>query len=187
MVSTYYVCIVCVQEDSAAELLLDLPDGFARLLMHGLAQFHGLQSSTCIRDGHKHVLLQCRQRSSTTTSAGAPGAIQAQHAARMPQQQQQPEQQQESTSPVVDSRLTGEGEAAAGGDGGKGCESEAVGAGSGEADAGAAADWLAHAVDITCTDIIMALQELGGSLNHHTLGQYMKTVHGSTTSNVVCA
>jgi len=101
-------------------------------------------------------------------------------------QPQQPEQQQESTSPVVDSRLTGEGEVAAGGDGGRGCESEAVGAGGGGAEAGAAADWLAHAVDITCTDIIMALQELGGSLNHHTLGHYMQTVHGST-SDVMCA
>jgi len=46
MLCLHCVCIVvivpCLQEDPAVDLLLDLPDGFARLIMHGLAQFHGL-------------------------------------------------------------------------------------------------------------------------------------------------
>jgi hypothetical protein len=28
--------------DPAAELLMDVPDGFGRLLVHGLCEFHGL-------------------------------------------------------------------------------------------------------------------------------------------------
>lgn len=154
-------CLSCPaldQADPNAELMLELPDSFGRLLMHGLAQFHGLQSSTCIKEGQKQVLLQCRQHSTTGTPPEPPAqAIQAQQASLPDQQLQQP--------PALQAPGSSNGEAAEG------------------SSSGGAAEWLLHASDITCTDIIMALQELGGgSLNHQTLGHYMRTVHGSTTS-----
>jgi hypothetical protein len=41
-----------------------------------------------------------------------------------------------------------------------------------------------HGVDVdefTCTDILMALQEVGDSLSHHSLEQYFFSVHCSSS------
>lgn len=45
-----------------AELVLDLEDGFHRLIGHGLAEFHGLGSfSRAEPDGTKRLVLRCRR------------------------------------------------------------------------------------------------------------------------------
>lgn len=139
-----------LQGDPSAELLLeDLPDGFARLLVHGLAQYHGLQSTTCLSAGQKAVLLQCKQATSSSSSTGGPSSRE-QEAAAAAAQQQPPRQEQ---------LLEVEGAAEAAG-----------------TEAGDAAAWgLLHALDVTCTDIVMALRELGDTLNHHSLGEYIQS------------
>lgn len=140
-----------LQGDPSTQLLLeDLPDGFARLLVHGLAQYHGLQSTTCLSAGQKAVLLQCKQASSSSSSSstGRPSSREQEAAAAA--QQQLPRQEQLS-----------EGEGAA----------EAAGT-----ECGDAAAWgLLHVLDVTCTDIVMALRELGDTLNHHSLGEYIQS------------
>lgn len=151
------------QGDPSAQLLLeDLADGFARLLVHGLAQYHGLQSTTCLSGGQKAVLLQCRpapsSSSSNSSSAGAPSSREQEAVAAA---QQSPRQE-------VLSDVEGAGAAA----GGTEC-------------GGDAAVWgLLHAPDVTCTDIVMALRELGDTLNRHSLGEY---IHASVCMRPVAA
>ena len=41
--------------------------------------------------------------------------------------------------------------------------------------------------EITCTDVVMALQEVGDSLSHHNLEQYIHSVHGSSSVVYVSA
>lgn len=63
-----------------------------------------------------------------------------------------------------------------------------IGGGAAVAVAAAAADWLSQSLDITCTDIIMALQELGdNSLNHHSLQDYIRTVHSLSPHPLGCS
>ncbi len=48
---------------SKSELVLELEDGFGRLIAHGLAEFHGLVSSSRLgADGVKRVVLRRRRR-----------------------------------------------------------------------------------------------------------------------------
>lgn len=142
-----------LQGDPSAQLLLeDLPDGFARLLVHGLAQYHGLQSTTCLSAGQKAVLLQCKQATSSSSSSSTSGpSSREQEAAAAAPQQQPPRQEQQS-------EVEGAAEAAT------------------ATECGDAAAWgLLHALDVTCTDIVMALRELGDTLNHHSLGEYIQS------------
>ncbi|KAF6250659.1 hypothetical protein COO60DRAFT_1705572 [Scenedesmus sp. NREL 46B-D3] len=67
------------QADAQAEQLLELPDGFARLLVHGLAEFHGLLSSTRVVGGSKLVAVRRRpqqqqQQPSMPAAAGSAAA-----------------------------------------------------------------------------------------------------------------
>jgi hypothetical protein len=142
-----------LQGDPSAQLLLeDLADGFARLLVHGLAQYHGLQSTTCLSGRQKAVLLQCRpapsSSSSNSSSAGAPSSREQEAVAAA---QQSPRQE-------VLSDVEGAGAAA----------------GSTECGGDAAVWGLLHAPDVTCTDIVMALRELDDTLNRHSLGEYIQ-------------
>lgn len=154
---------------------MDLPDGFARLLMHGLAQYHSLQSSTCVLPGgQKSVLLQCKHsNNSTGTASSSTHASSPQQGSPVPQQEQQQE---------VFSAPEGAADVSTG----PGPDMNGVG-GPESVSTSTAAEWLLHAPDITCTDIIMALQELGDTLNQHSLGEYIKSVHGSIPGSVRCA
>jgi hypothetical protein len=215
-----------MQGDPSSQLLLELPDSFARLLVHGLAQFHGLQSTTqCAAGGQKSVVLQCKHSSSAgdgtnsstvtalssspVTQAGRVGDV----AADVPSiqagmgvlhiQQQQQQQVGAGTgggSSGTSSSARSEGQAAAevesasldasstgGGAGSTPDDSAAASGAAAAAAAAAAAEWLSQSLDITCTDIVMALQELGdNSLNHHSLQDYIRTVHSLSPCAVGC-
>jgi hypothetical protein len=170
-----------LQGDPNAQLLLDLPDAFARLLVHGLAQYHSLQSSTCLlSSGQKSVRLQCKHSNNCTGAASSSAhASSPKQEPPFPQQEQQQQQQQEealsaaAARGAVVSTVSGPDMDGAGGPD--------------PSSTSTAAEWLLHAPEITCTDIIMALQELGDTLNHHSLGEYIKSVHGSTPGSVRCA
>jgi hypothetical protein len=161
--------LLCLQDD--AQVLLDLPDPFARLLMHGLAQFHGLTSTTCSTNGRKAVLLQCQQQK------GSPEQQQQQPVLAPPQQQQQqqglgahvtPQQFSLQAQQADPMDYTQAAAAAAGA-----ASAAATGAG-----AGAGVDeemWLLP--PIMCSDIVGALQEMGGALDHHALEAHVDRAH----------
>ncbi|KAF8065877.1 TPK1 [Scenedesmus sp. PABB004] len=141
------------QDDPAAELLLELPDGFARLLVHGLSEFHGLASATSVEAGGKRVAVRRR--------GGGGGA------ARPEQPREQP------------------ATAAAGG-GPADANADAAPAPAPASGGGGGAEWLAQHADVTCSDVLMALAELGGAgFDHAGLQRYMKThVHGTNSDAV---
>jgi hypothetical protein len=164
------------------ELLLELPDPFARLLVHGLGQFHALLTATkCDAAGTKCVLLQRRQQ-----------PHRAQHE-EQPQQPgteamlQQTGQRPGDVAPSVpqqsrgvqragsSSRVSATQDSAVAGAPARGAPVAAGGAGDG------CAAWLERHQDITCTDVVMALKELGAAFDRHTLSTYMRTVHGTNS------
>jgi hypothetical protein len=123
--------------------------------VHGLAQFNGLLSSTRDVDGAKRVVVQRRRPVAQQT-------------------QQQPssssEQQQVSSS---EQQQQGQGAA---------CAAEAAQQpDNAAAPGGDAASWLLHHADVTCTDVVMAIAELG-VVDAHSLNAYCKrTVWGSAS------
>lgn len=74
--------------DDCAELLVDVPDGFGRLLVHGLCEFHGLLSATRNVGGRTLVAVYFRRGPAKQEQQQQPEQQQGQ------QQQQQPEHQQ---------------------------------------------------------------------------------------------
>lgn len=170
----HHLTVMClcaaVQGDPHAELLLDLPDGFARLIVHGLAQFHNLTSTTRLVNSNKYVVISRRTQ-------------------QQPQQQPQQQQRQQVTiSPVQpDSNSQQEAAAISTADAPQGSSSAAADPDDWqhvEAPSSTGADWLMQHVAITCTDVVMALRELGGSFDQPNLMQYMKThVHGSSSDD----
>uniref|UniRef100_A0A383VNR7 R3H domain-containing protein n=1 Tax=Tetradesmus obliquus TaxID=3088 RepID=A0A383VNR7_TETOB len=160
------------QPDPHAEQLLELPDGFARLLVHGLAEFHGLLSSTRVVSGSKLVCVrrkpQHRQQHQTAAAAGG------------------------GTSPPPAAAAVEAGASAAGAGSSSGGSLVDAAAVTGYVDVAAgdvgvehgsrAAHWLLQHDAITCCDVIMALHELGSSFDQHGLGRFMKMyVHGSVS------
>ena len=135
----YLLLALQIHVDPEAELLLDLPDGFSRLLAHGLAEFHGLLSATRVEGGVRCVVLYAKtpkpQVVINPESTAVVGGIAEQQGNQQPQQQMGQQQQYMRKD---------------------------------------------HDTEVTCTDVIMALQELGAQeFNQHSLRQYMRThVHG---------
>jgi hypothetical protein len=161
---------------------MDLPDAFARLLVHGLAQYHSLQSSTCLLpSGQKSVLLQCKHSNNSTGAASssvhASSRQQEQPCLQQEQQQQQQQQQEVMSAPAGGADVSTV----------SGPDMNGVGGPDPVGTSTHAAEWLLHAPAITCTDIIMALQELGDTLNHHSLEEYITSVDGSTPGSMRCA
>lgn len=152
------------QGDPHAELLLDLPDGFARLLVHGLAQFHSLVSTTRLVNGNKYVVISRRTQQQGQQQPQPVSSSRVQSAASL---------QQEVASKDTDDIPQSSNHRAADPD---------LQRPAGTGDTGA--DWLLQHVAITCTDVVMALRELGGSFDQPNLMRFMKThVHGSSSDD----
>jgi hypothetical protein len=141
--------VLQIQVDPEAELLLDLPDGFSRLLAHGLAEFHGLLSATRVEAGVRCVVLYAKTPKPVSDSAaGGSAAAAASSAANIGgwlEQRGQQQQQQVGSQQQQQQYMRKD-----------------------------------HDTEVTCTDVIMALHELGTQeFNQHSLRQYMRThVHG---------
>jgi hypothetical protein len=178
----------CVQADPEAEALLELPDGFARLLVHGLAQFHGLLSSTRVVGGSKLVSVRIRPHLQQQQTAGMPAAAGSSAAAAAAAVSSPT-----AAAVIMSASLEADG---APGSNAEGCGASPaadaagieVAAGDAAAVAGGdehgsrAAHWLLQQDAITCCDVVMALHELGSSFDQRGLVSYMKThVHGSVS------
>jgi hypothetical protein len=179
-----------LQADANAEQLLELPDGFARLLVHGLAEFHGLLSSTRVVSGNKLVSVrrkpqqqQQQQQMVMPAAAAAAGSADEPAAAAAAVEAGALEAGAGSSS-SADSAAAAAAAAAAS-PAAAGYEANAgvpAAAGAGEEHGSRAVHWLLQQDAITCCDVIMALHELGSSFDQHGLGRYMKThVHGSVS------
>lgn len=180
------------QTDPQAQLLLDLPDSFARLLVHGLAQFHGLHSASVVVDGGKRVLLQRKgtQQQHVQPSQGQP---------KPSAQQGLPSETGEGVSmclgmptakgvPAVPASAVvatwghvppTEGAATASATAAAAVPDAAGGLPGSSTSQGA--EWLLRHADITCTDVVMALHELKDGFDMYTLSTYMRTVHGTSS------
>jgi hypothetical protein len=148
--------------DASAELLVDAPDGFGRLLVHGLCEFHGLLSASRNAGGRPLVAVYFRKPAAAEEAAEA----------------------------AEDERLfavgSGEGAAAAAGAAAGG---SARGASplrqqqDGGAEEGPAAAAAAAAADqfemITCTDVLLALREAAplGGFGTEALGRFVRHMH----------
>lgn len=147
------------QEPPDDELSLDLPDGFARLIVHGLAQFHGLVSTTQLVRGIRCISISRKQ----------PPQQQQEHAAHCPAVSAEIVTLQQavvnSTEATSDSSPSPHRRVH-----------------SGTTDT--AGDWLMRHSGITCTDVVMAIKELGANFDQPNLMKFMKThVHGSSSSD----
>jgi hypothetical protein len=167
--------LLVMQADPNAEHLMELPDGFARLLVHGLAEFHGLQSSTRVVGGNKLVAVRRRPQQQQqqpvmpAEAAAAAAASTSVAAAEAP------------AEATVEAGLSDAGAASSSTDGTIHAAAAAASA-AGAEHGSQAAHWLLQQDAITCCDVIMALHELGSSFDQHGLGRYMKThVHGSVS------
>lgn len=106
------------QVNAGEELLLSIPDSFGRLIVHGLAEFHGLLSASRTVGGDRFVAVYTKP-STTTATAAESSHVRRQHS------------------------------------------------------------------DITCTDVLMAIHELGAQgFNQHTLGRYVRSLHGMSCDDV---
>eukprot|EP00198_Chlamydomonas_reinhardtii_P000341 XP_001689676.1 predicted protein [Chlamydomonas reinhardtii] len=158
------------------QLVLPLEDGFARLLVHGLAEFYGLLSVS-----RPDPSTNTNNSTGASASGGAGGAQQAGGAAQglSPSPSPSPGRRLPGAGGVSGSspppgargagRSTSTGPGAGGGGGGA-SESPAAAA------AGAVVD---H--EITCADVLMAMAEVGQmGLNEETLRRYVAThIHGT--------
>jgi hypothetical protein len=159
-----------LQEDLDAELVVQLPDGFARLLVHGLAQYHRLLSATRVMNGAKCVVVSRR-----STAAAQQWSQQWQQQARG----ELPQVASGSASVMVKDRTSFTGTAGA-----DGVQEGATGRTKLAAPLSAAVatdSWhdvgLWSQCEISCFDVVMALHELGSEFDQHSLGRYLD-VHG---------
>ena len=167
-------CFPAAQADLNAELLLGVPDGFARLILHGLAQFHKLISTTRLVNGNKYVIVSKQPPSQQQ-------AQQVQHvsvgSAAHPHANCAADQEASAINDSLANRSSNSSST-----------STAAAASSPGlqpvTESNTSADRLMHHVAITCTDVVMALKELGGSFDQANLMRFMKTkVHGSTATS----
>lgn len=135
-------------------LVLDLPDSFARLLVHGLAQFHSLRSSTGMQDGGKVVVLQQQVSGAARQSSSSSSPVRGE-SMQETVGQGSPQQVQQSTSTPADWQQ-GEKEQQQRGAVAAGCD--------------------APSEELMCSDVIAVLQQFGSSLNHNSLRSYVSSL-----------
>lgn len=172
---------VAEQADPHAKLLLHLPDGFARLIVHGLAQFHDLVSTTRLVNGDKYVVV-----SKKTTQLQQ----QSQHVAVTSALQVSDEDPADRQAAPVPGNLVANSLVADSTRNGSSSDFHSTTAAVGAVESqsaeggGKGADWLMQHVAVTCTDVVIALKELGGSFDQPNLMTFMKShVHGSIASS----